>query len=91
VATDLLATLREALSNVARHACASHVEVVITIDEAELVMRVTDDGIGPPAPGQARGHGLDNMQTRAERRGGSLALRQAATRGTVVEWRVPSK
>jgi signal transduction histidine kinase len=91
VATDMLATLREALSNVARHAGASHVEIVVTIDEAELVMRVTDDGIGPPAPGQPRGHGLDNMQARAERRGGSLALRQAASHGTVVEWRVPCK
>jgi signal transduction histidine kinase len=91
VATDMLATLREALSNVARHAGASHVEVVVTIDEAELVMRVTDDGVGPPAPGQPRGHGLDNMQARAERRGGSLALRQAASHGTVVEWRVPCK
>ncbi|HKH24975.1 MAG TPA: ATP-binding protein, partial [Acidimicrobiales bacterium] len=89
VATDMLATLREALSNVARHAGASHVEVVVTIDEAELVVRVTDDGAGPPAPGQARGHGLDNMQTRAERRGGSLVLRQAAPHGTVVDWRVP--
>jgi signal transduction histidine kinase len=91
VATDMLATLREALSNVARHAGASHVEVVVTIDEAELVMRVTDDGVGPPAPGQPRGHGLDNMQARAERRGGSLALRQAASHGTLVEWRVPCK
>ena len=91
VATDLLATLREALSNVARHAGASHVEVVVTIDGAELVVRVTDDGVGPPAPGKPRGHGLDNMQARAERRGGSLALRQAASRGTVVEWRVPCK
>ena len=91
VATDMLATLREALSNVARHAGASHVEIVVTIDEAELVMRVTDDGVGPPGPGQPRGHGLDNMQARAERRGGSLALRQAASHGTVVEWRVPCK
>ena len=91
VATDMLATLREALSNVARHAGASHVEIVVTIGEAELVMRVTDDGVGPPAPGQPRGHGLDNMQARAERRGGSLALRQAASHGTLVEWRVPCK
>jgi signal transduction histidine kinase len=91
VATDMLATLREALSNVARHAGASHVEVMVAIDEAEVVMRVTDDGVGPPAPGQPRGHGLDNMQARAERRGGSLALRQAASHGTVVEWRVPCK
>ena len=91
VATDMLATLREALSNVARHAGASHVEIVVTIEEAELVMLVTDDGVGPPAPGQPRGHGLDNMQARAERRGGSLALRQAASHGTLVEWRVPCK
>ena len=54
VATDLLATLREALSNVARHSEASRVDVVVTVDADDgghLVLRVTDDGVGPPTPG----------------------------------------
>jgi signal transduction histidine kinase len=91
VATDVLATVREALSNVARHAGASQVEVVVAIDAGDVVLRVTDDGVGPPAPDQTRGHGLDNMEARASCRGGSLKIGQATPRGTVIEWRVPVK
>jgi len=86
---DLLATLREALSNVARHARASRVDVEVAVDDAKLVLRITDDGVGPPAPDDPRGHGLDNMAARAARRGGSFDIRPASTNGTVVEWCVP--
>jgi signal transduction histidine kinase len=89
LAGDLLATLREALSNVARHARASRVDVAVTVDDATLVLRVADDGVGPPAPDGPRGHGLDNMAARAARRGGSFDIRTASTHGTVVEWSVP--
>jgi two-component system, NarL family, sensor histidine kinase DevS len=94
VATDLLATLREALSNVARHAEATRVDVVLTVDAGDgghLVLRVTDDGVGPPKPGAPRGHGLDNMAARAERRGGSFEITRASPRGTTIEWGVAIK
>jgi signal transduction histidine kinase len=91
VATDTLAALREALSNVARHAGASHVDVVINVDTTSLTLRVTDDGVGPPAPGQRRGHGLDNMKARATQREGAFDISPADPRGTVIEWRVPLK
>jgi two-component system, NarL family, sensor histidine kinase DevS len=93
VATDILATLREALSNVARHAGASRVNVVLAVqagDRGELMLRVTDDGIGPPAPDQSRGHGLDNMATRARRRNGSFEIESIVPHGTAIEWRVPT-
>jgi two-component system, NarL family, sensor histidine kinase DevS len=90
LAGDVLATLREALSNVARHARASRADVTLAVDDAELVLRVTDDGVGPPASDQPRGHGLDNMAARAADRGGSFAIRPAGANGTVVEWRVPA-
>jgi signal transduction histidine kinase len=90
LAGDLLATLREALSNVARHARASRVDVVVAVDDATLVLRVTDDGVGPPASDRRRGHGLENMAARAARRGGSFDIRPGTTSGTVVEWRVPA-
>jgi signal transduction histidine kinase len=89
LAVDLLATLREALSNVARHARAGRVDVTVAVDAAGLLLRVADDGIGPPAPDQPRGHGLDNMAARADRRGGSFDIGPATSNGTVVEWRVP--
>ena len=89
MATELLATLREALSNVARHAKAHHVEISVVLDE-DLLLRVVDDGVGPPAPDAPRGHGLDNMTTRAQRLGGRLTLLPATPTGTVLEWRVPA-
>jgi signal transduction histidine kinase len=91
VATDMLAALREALSNVARHADARHVDVVVAVDTTEATLRVTDDGVGPPAPGQPRGHGLDNLQARAARREGTFTIGPADLQGTVIEWRVPVK
>jgi signal transduction histidine kinase len=93
VAADLLAVLREALSNVARHARAGRVDVVVAVEAGEgdeLVLRVIDDGVGPPA-GSSRGHGLDNMAARADKRGGSFAIGPGVTRGTELTWRVPAK
>ena len=88
LAADLLATLREALSNVARHAHASEVDVELRAD-CDVVLRVVDNGIGPPAPGSASGKGLRNMASRAEHHGGKLDLRPADKSGTTLEWRVP--
>ncbi len=85
---ELLATLREALSNVARHARASRVEVEVLV-EGDVCLRVTDDGIGPPSAETPRGKGLDNMATRAADLGGELRLTEREPTGTVLEWRVP--
>ena len=86
---DLLATLREALSNVGRHAHATHVEVRLAVGGGDLVLRVSDDGVGPPGPDVPRGRGLANMTARADRRGGSLDLGPAGEGGTTLTWRVP--
>jgi signal transduction histidine kinase len=88
--TELLATLRESLSNIARHAQASHAEVEIEVG-AEVVLRVRDDGVGPPGPGARRGRGLDNMAARATRLGGTMTLEPGGTGGTELEWRVPKR
>ena len=85
---EMVATLREALSNVARHAAASKVEVSVTAGE-ELVLRVADDGRGI-APGRSDGGlGLRNMASRAENLGGRFAVRSEPGAGTVLEWAVP--
>lgn len=86
-ATELVAALREALSNVARHARASSVEVVVSADD-ELTLSVADDGVGPSSELTA-GHGLENLRARAESLGGTCIVRRRAAGGTVVEWRVP--
>ncbi|MDQ1439187.1 MAG: hypothetical protein QOK43_2816 [Acidimicrobiaceae bacterium] len=89
LAPELLAMLREALSNVARHARATRVDVEVVVADDEIIVRVIDDGIGPPGPDALRGHGLNNMKARAERHRGSFDLRSGTRGGTVLEWQVP--
>jgi signal transduction histidine kinase len=89
---QVLAALREALSNAARHAGASQVDVTVDVGaDGMLTVEVTDDGIGIPAEG--RRSGLRNLARRAEKLGGELRLNPAnpgADRpGTRLEWRVP--
>jgi signal transduction histidine kinase len=92
VAEHALAALREALSNAARHAGASRVDVTVDVDPDEiLAVQVTDNGSGIPA-GDHRS-GLRNLAKRAENLGGELRLQPAepgaSAPGTRVEWRVP--
>ena len=90
IAGELLGTLREALSNVVRHAHASRAAVELSIGD-EVVLLVADDGVGPPSADAPRGNGLPNLAARAARLGGSFELRSNAPRGTVLEWRVPNR
>ncbi|MGB3829913.1 MAG: GAF domain-containing protein [Ornithinimicrobium sp.] len=83
----LLLVLREALSNVARHARASDVDVDVGVHGDRLVVVVTDNGVGV-ADGVA-GRGLDNVRARARERGGSMDLLAHSPSGTMLRWQVP--
>jgi signal transduction histidine kinase len=84
---DLLAVVREALSNVVRHASASAVSVEVTAADGRLSVRVSDNGVGI-APETARS-GLNNLRERASRHGGAFDVRRCEPTGTIVEWSVP--
>jgi signal transduction histidine kinase len=86
---ELLKTLREALSNVVRHANASSVEVLLRAASGTITLRVADNGVGLPKDAR-HGHGLDNMQTRAESLGGVCEVSARRGGGTIVTWRVPA-
>lgn len=94
VVDDLVAVLREALTNAARHARASRVDVEVSATTAELSLVVTDDGLGI---GDAeRRSGLANLRQRAELHGGSLSLAQGESEsgssdpeGTRLVWTIP--
>jgi signal transduction histidine kinase len=83
---QLLPVLREALSNVAKHAQASAVSIEIAAANEDLVLRVTDNGVGMPSGG--RRSGVANMAFRARRLGGSFTV-EPANPGTELRWRVP--
>ncbi|HEX6472135.1 MAG TPA: GAF domain-containing protein [Streptosporangiaceae bacterium] len=86
VAEQLLAVLREALSNVSRHAAATKVFVTVEA-RGDLLLRVVDNGVGIK-PGGHRG-GLRNMAERARSLGGECTVNPREQGGTLVEWRVP--
>jgi signal transduction histidine kinase len=88
LAVELLATLREALSNVARHADARSVRVEVAVSDV-VTLRVADDGTGPPATDAPRGLGLKNMAERATRRGGDFELIADHPSGALLQWTVP--
>lgn len=87
LAPQLLAVLREAVSNVARHALANDCRVDVTVSGDRLELRVADDGIGLPE--DISESGLRNARRRADDLGGSLDVSVVGERGTVLVWRVP--
>lgn len=89
VAEHLVPTLREALTNVAKHAGATDVQVLLLVDD-EVVLRVTDNGAGLPTA-RGGGNGLHNLDERARRLGGSCTASRGPSGGTVIEWRVPAE
>jgi signal transduction histidine kinase len=84
---QLLAVLRESLSNVIRHAGATSVDVDVAAG-GELVLMVSDDGKGATSVG-GTGFGLRNMASRAAALGGTFEIGARDPVGTLVEWRVP--
>jgi two-component system, NarL family, sensor histidine kinase DevS len=90
VQLDLIATLREALSNVVRHALAEKVWVTVTIDQpaSRLDMLVKDNGRGLPRV-LTRRSGLSNITQRADRLRGHCHVYAAEDGGTRVFWTVP--
>lgn len=83
------AALREALSNVARHAGATHVDVDVTAGGGTLSVRVADDGVGITDRRRPGGRGLENLSSRAEALGGGFEIETRAQGGTLVDWHVP--
>jgi signal transduction histidine kinase len=83
----LIAVLVESLSNAARHADATSVDVRVAVEQGMVVMEVTDDGRGFVATG--RESGLANMRRRAEEVDGTCEIRSADGEGTTVRWSAP--
>ncbi|MFD0368023.1 GAF domain-containing protein [Streptomyces sp. NPDC059071] len=87
VAEHVTAALTEMLSNAARHAHASRVEVALQATSEEVVLTVVDNGRGIPAEG--RRSGLRNLQERARSVGGALEIVCPEEGGSRLVWRAP--
>ena len=87
IAAQMLAVLRESLSNVIHQAQATVTDIEITAGH-DLTLTVTDNGTGPPAtPGT--GNALPDMAARAQALGGHCRTHPGTPRGTVLHWQVP--
>jgi signal transduction histidine kinase len=87
VREQLLPVLREALSNMARHALADTAEVELSAGADEVRLVVLDDGVG--VPDGVRESGLRNARRRAAQLGGLMELGRRTPRGTELVWHVP--
>ncbi|HHT40889.1 MAG TPA: GAF domain-containing protein [Actinomyces sp.] len=93
ITDDITAVIRESLSNVARHAKATAVQIELKYndegDHQTVTVVVEDDGVGIPKD-RKRTSGLRNMLTRAERHGGTMTLDEGqGGHGTRLTWTVP--
>ena len=91
---ELVAAVRQALENVARHAEAAHVTVFAEQEDGDVIVSVRDDGIGfeyDEAKLQREGKAgmLKSMKGRAEDLGGRMTVTSAPGRGTEIEFSVP--
>ena len=90
IAEHLLATLREALTNIGRHAEASRARVTLSVDSEMCSLQVLDDGLGiENGQGRGGGNGLGNMRRRAEKLDGSFEIGTPGSGGTLLIWQVP--
>ncbi len=80
--TDLLQIAREAVSNSVRHGHARQLAIRLHRNGDELCLLLQDDGRGFDPATATRGHGLDNLQARAERLGAKLQCHSAPGQGT---------
>lgn len=91
VVPDVLQVVREALSNVARHARAGRVSVQARRHTTDLVVSVVDDGVGFEPQKPAVGRGLENVKERASVLSGTVTLDSAPGEGTRLTLTVPLK
>jgi signal transduction histidine kinase len=90
LADEIVAVLREALSNVSRHAAANSVAVDVTADDETVTLIVSDDGRGLDTGTElGGGQGLENMRVRALRRSGRFELTARPDGGTLLLWSSP--
>ena len=88
--THLFRIAQEALTNIARHACAKHVVITLDGKPAEICLSIQDDGRGIGAtPSNGRGLGMIGMRARARSAGGDVNVRSRPDEGVLIEVRVP--
>jgi NarL family two-component system sensor histidine kinase LiaS len=87
---QILKIVTEALSNALRHSESSSIKVTVKAGPDGILIRVSDDGIGFDTRLPTAGMGLANIAVRAERIGGTMALKSEPGAGAMIEVVVPA-
>ena len=85
----ILRVAQEALANIGRHARASNVLVSLDSSQGHVELRIRDHGAGFDPNQSRRGHGIENMRTRANEFGGQFELASRPGGGTTVTFSIP--
>jgi signal transduction histidine kinase len=88
LAGHVMPVLREALTNVAKHAHASAVRVMLAVSDGWLTVEVVDDGVGMPERRDS-GYGTTNLARRASEVGGEVVMGGRDEGGSFVRWSAP--
>ena len=88
-ATQLFLVAREAVNNCVKHSQAKYIGITLEADATELILEVSDDGIGIDFGPKSEGIGLQIMTYRANAMNGSLKIETSETQGTRLICRVP--
>ena len=89
MAEHLMATIREAVTNIERHAEATKATIALSANDGHFQLQVADDGRGMDSQGREGGLGLTNLRRRAEKLHGQFDVVNAPTGGAVLTLRVP--
>ena len=90
LATNMFRIFQEALTNIARHASAQHVDVTLGLERGQLRLEIADDGVGvPEIRPSGTTLGILGMRERAWRLGGECTVKRADPHGTIVTVVVP--
>lgn len=80
---------KEAITNILRHAKATHVELSAKVSDTTFEMSIYDNGCGFDTVAPSRGMGLESLRQRAKVIGGSMTMQSSAEHGTTLTLRVP--
>jgi ligand-binding sensor domain-containing protein/two-component sensor histidine kinase len=85
----LLLIFKEAINNSLKYSECAEISLTVSVERRTLKLRLVDDGRGFQVRDDLSGNGLQNMQNRARRIGGSVAIRSSKTDGTSIEYQGP--
>ena len=90
-ATSVFRILQESLTNITKHAHATHAEITLDTEDGSLVLTIIDNGRGFDASGPRapQSYGLIGMRERVTLLGGRIRVQSAPGDGTIVEARIP--